>query len=219
VTRVAVPKVGTVTERKGEVQAALMQIICHAPNTAKRDQVPLRRVAHVHMRAKQVALGNSGADNERVPFRRALSAVAAWLLLVVALLVTTLSLGWIILGFLFLGSGPSGDAQPVSTIILALLAISGALAWFTARHTASWRPVCMTVAIIVTLVALIGGTWTLSAPIQALYLARDIVWDGTNIEDYRKYSQRTTMRRRPFNSDKPHPQTFFEPSSTGRAVS
>jgi hypothetical protein len=169
----------------------LIQIICLAPIGAKRDQVPLRRVAHVQMRAKQVALGNSGASNERIPFRRAVGAVAMWLLLVVALLVTTLSLGWIILGLLLLGNGPSGDGQPVSAIILALLAISGALAWFAARHTASWRPVCMTIAIIVILVALIGGTWALSAPIQALYLARDIVWDGTHIGDYRKYSQQT----------------------------
>lgn len=143
------------------------------------------------MRAKQFALGNLGVNNERVPLRRALGPVAMWLLLVVTLLVTTLSLGWVILGFLLLGSGPSGDAQPVSAIILALFAISGALAWFMARHAASWRPVFMTVAIIVMLVALVGGTWALSAPIQALYLARDIVWDGTDIRDYRKYSRRT----------------------------
>ncbi len=56
---------------------------------------------------------------------------------------------------------------------------------------ASWRNVCTTVAIIVALVTLIGGTWALSAPTQALYLARNIAWDGTDIGDYRKHPQRT----------------------------
>jgi len=129
------------------------------------------------MEGAEVRDSGGGAAEHQAPFRGALGAagrVASCVLLVVAVLVTTLLLGWVVLGLALLGRGPSDDAQPVSTIIAALLAITGVSAWVTARYTASWQSIGAIIAAIVTLVILVAGTWALSAPTQALYLARDI---------------------------------------------
>ena len=145
------------------------------------------------MNATDLAASNSGAGS-MAPRRRPLSnfrRVVGWFALLLILLVTTLLLGWIILGFVLLGSGPSQDAQPVSGIFLLLLIFCGISAWLTARYIASWRSVWTMIFVILAVVAFLGGDWMMSAPLQALYLARDIAWDGTGIGDYRKYPQRT----------------------------
>jgi hypothetical protein len=145
------------------------------------------------MDVTDVAFSGGGSAKHPAPLRRALGAagrVTTWVLLVVTVLVTTLLLGWTVLGLALLGSGPSHDAQPVPAILAALLAVSAASAWLTARYTASWRSIGTTIAAIVTVVLLVGGTWALSAPSQALYVARNITWDGTDIGDHRKYPQR-----------------------------
>jgi hypothetical protein len=65
-------------------------------------------------------------------------ASVSWALLLATLLLTALGVGWILLGIVLLGAGPSADADtPPVVIALVLLAITGAFAWLVARL--SWR--------------------------------------------------------------------------------
>ena len=133
-----------------------------------------------------------------------LSGVAAWLLLILAGLLTALLLGWVVLGVLLLGSGPYAAGIPVPVILLALLALTGCLAWLTARYFASWRRVGQSTGLIVALVFFVGAIWALSAPNYALYYAREIAWGGNDAPDYARavaqggtcihYSQRFPQR-------------------------
>jgi CubicO group peptidase (beta-lactamase class C family) len=145
------------------------------------------------MNAADLAASGSGAGSivpRQLPLRN-FARVVGRLAFLPILLVTTLLLGWIILGFVLLGSGPSQDTQPVSGIFLGLLVFCGISAWLTARYIASWRSVWTMIFVILAVVIFLGGVWMLSAPLEALYLARAIAWDGTGIGDYRKYPQRT----------------------------
>ena len=146
-----------------------------------------------HMNAPDQATINSDrgatATLRRAPATTLRGVIGSFPLFLI-LLIATLLLDWMILGFVLLGSGPSEDAQPVSEIFFGLLLLSGISAWLTARYISSWRSVWSMIFVIPVVVAILGGVWMASAPLQALYLARDIAWDGTDIGDYRKYPQR-----------------------------
>jgi CubicO group peptidase (beta-lactamase class C family) len=165
----------------------------NGPQTSGRDYRNLSKPQHEITREDDMAVPmRDGVQLLADVFRpTAPGRVVGWFALLLILLVTTLLLGWIILGFVLLGSGPSQDAQPVSGIFLLLLVFCGISAWLTARYIASWRSVWTMIFVILAVVAFLGGDWMMSAPLQALYLARDIAWDGTGIGDYRKYPRRT----------------------------
>jgi hypothetical protein len=110
--------------------------------------------------------------------------VAAWSLLILAGLLTALLFAWVVLGVLLLGSGPYAAGIPVPVILLALVALTGCLAWLTARYFASWRRVGQSTGLIVALVFFVGAIWALSAPNYALYFAREIAWGGNDAPDY-----------------------------------
>ena len=120
-------------------------------------------------------------------FRRVISVIlraAAWALLTLAALVTTLLVGWVLLGVVLLGSEPNAGGTPIPVILLTLLVLTGLLAWLTARYFASWRRVGQTIGIMMGLVVLVGMTWAVSAPNYALYFAREIAWAGNAAPDY-----------------------------------
>jgi hypothetical protein len=117
-------------------------------------------------------------------------AAASWIALIVAGLLTALLLGWVVLGIVFVGSGPAANGQPVLAILLALFALTGGLASIAARYIASWRSIGLAIALIFASVALSAVTWVLSAPDEALYLARGMAWDGPDSREYMRYSER-----------------------------
>jgi hypothetical protein len=119
-----------------------------------------------------------------------LRAIVCWVAFLPAALLTTLFVGWVLLGMVLLGSGPSTAGAPVPAILVALLVGTIALAWLAARFAASWPSVGRAAGLLVALVALVGGTWVLAAPDQALYWAREMAWDGGSPRDYQEYPQR-----------------------------
>jgi CubicO group peptidase (beta-lactamase class C family) len=121
---------------------------------------------------------------------RTIAATAGWTAVVAAVLLTALLLDWVLLGIALVGSGPAPGGQPAPLLLLALLAVTGGLATATARYIASWRTVGSAIGVMLTLVSLVGVTWALSAPDQALYFAQEMAWDGSGVLDYRKYPQR-----------------------------
>ena len=112
--------------------------------------------------------------------------VTAWAALILAVLVTTILAGWVLLGVVLLGSGPAAGGAPVPVILLALVMLSGLLAWLTARHVASWRRVGEASGLIVVLVSLLGVIGAVAAPTQALYLARTMAWGASTVYTYQK---------------------------------
>jgi hypothetical protein len=68
---------------------------------------------------------------------RAASREAIWWLQAAACWASFL-LGWILLGIVLLGSGPSADAAPVPVKVAALLVVTAGLIWLTGRFTALW---------------------------------------------------------------------------------
>jgi CubicO group peptidase (beta-lactamase class C family) len=121
---------------------------------------------------------------------RTIAAAVSWTAVVAAALLTALLLDWVLLGIALVGSGPAPGGQPVPLLLLALLAVAGGLAMVTARYIASWRAVGCAIAVMLTLISLVGVTWVLSAADQALYFAQEMAWDGPGVLDYRKYPQR-----------------------------
>jgi CubicO group peptidase (beta-lactamase class C family) len=129
---------------------------------------------------------------------RVLLAGVSWVLLLAMTLLTALGVGWILLGILLLGAGPSADADlPPVIVALVLLAITGALAWLVARFFASARIVGLVLGAILVLLLVAGGTWTLSSPERALFLARDIVWGPSDVWDYQKFPARAVNNAPP----------------------
>ena len=117
-------------------------------------------------------------------------AAASWSGLIAAGLLTMVLLGWIGLGMVLVGGDPTTYAQPAPALLLALSALTVVLAFTTALYVGSWQSVGTVFALLLLVMALVGVTWTLSAPDQALYLAQGIAWDGNGIRNYLKYPQR-----------------------------
>jgi CubicO group peptidase (beta-lactamase class C family) len=124
------------------------------------------------------------------PALRTIAAAVSWMAVVAAVLLTALLLDWVLLGIALVGSGPAPGGQPITFLLLVLLAVTGGLAMVTARYIASWRTVGAAIAAMFTLISLVGVTWALSAPEEALYFAQEMAWDGSGVWDYRKYPQR-----------------------------
>jgi CubicO group peptidase (beta-lactamase class C family) len=122
---------------------------------------------------------------------RVFLASVSWALLLATTLLTALGVGWILLGIVLLGAGPSADAEPPPVIVaLVLLAITGTLAWLVARFFASARIVALVLGSTLVLLLVAGVTWTLSSPNRALFLARDMVWGPSDVWDYQKFPAR-----------------------------
>lgn len=118
-------------------------------------------------------------------------AVVGWALLLITSLLTFVAAGWILLGILLLGAGPSADAEPPpGLLVLALVALSGVLAWLVARFFASARRVTLVLVTMLVLLFIVGGVWALSSPEPALFLARDMVWGPSDVWDYQKFPAR-----------------------------
>ena len=130
------------------------------------------------------------------PAVQVLLAGASWAVLIIMTLLTTLLGGWILLAAVLLHSGPTNE-QPVLPIMLALLAVTGGLAWLVAKYVASPRNVVRVIRPVLALMCIIGAIWSVSAPAQALYLAREMAWDGTDIGELWKYPQRVIKNARP----------------------
>mgnify|MGYP001255416241 FL=1 len=129
---------------------------------------------------------------------RVVVASISWVLLMAMALLTALGVGWILLGMVLLGAGPSADADPPPVVAaLVLLAVTGALAWVVARFFASARTVGLVIGSTLVLLLVAGVTWTLSSPDRALYLARDIVWGPSDVWDYQKFPERAVHNAAP----------------------
>jgi CubicO group peptidase (beta-lactamase class C family) len=113
-------------------------------------------------------------------------------------LLTALGVGWILLGMVLLGAGPSAEADPPAVVVvLVLLALTGALAWLVARFFASARTVGRVLGSTLVLLLVAGGTWALSSPERALFLARDMVWGPSDVWDYQKFPARAVHNAPP----------------------
>ena len=129
---------------------------------------------------------------------RVLLASISWALLLAMVLLTGLAIGWILLGAVLLGAGPSADADiPPLLVAAVLLVITGALAWLVARFFASARTVSRVLGSILVLLLVAGGTWARSSPDRALFLARDIVWGPSDVWDYQKFPARAVNNAPP----------------------
>jgi CubicO group peptidase (beta-lactamase class C family) len=129
---------------------------------------------------------------------RVLLAGVCWALLLATVLLTALGVGWILLGLVLLGSGPSANTQPPAMFVAAVLfALTDVLAWLVARFFASARMVGLILGAILLLLLIAGGTWALASPEQALFLARDIVWGPSSVWDYQKFPARVVNNAPP----------------------
>jgi CubicO group peptidase (beta-lactamase class C family) len=122
---------------------------------------------------------------------RVLLASISWVLLLAMALLTALGAGWILLGIVLLGAGPSADADmPPLIVVPVLLALTGVLAWLVARFFASAQMVYLALGSTLTLLLIAGATWASSSPERALFLARDIAWGPSDVWDYQKFPER-----------------------------
>ncbi len=119
-----------------------------------------------------------------------IGAIACWVVLFLAVFLTAFLIGQILLGIVLLGSGPAPAVGSVPAMLAGLLAVTAGVAWLIARFVASWRSVGRVVGLFVGVLALVGVTWALSAPDQALFYAGDFTRDGGNPRDYQEYPQR-----------------------------
>lgn len=117
-------------------------------------------------------------------------SAAAWTLLIVALLLTALLSGWYLLAVLLAGGLTASQPFPVGAILAGLWAITGGLARIVAKCVASPRTVGVTLGLIPALLSIVGITWALSAPDIALFLARDMGWDGADVLQVQKFPVR-----------------------------
>lgn len=122
----------------------------------------------------------------------------SWALLLIMVMLTALATGWILLGVVLLGAGPSADADlPPLVVAPVLLVITGALAWLVARFFASTRVVGGVLGAILLLLLVAGATWAYAAPEPALFLARDMVWGPSDVWDYQKFPARAVHNAPP----------------------
>jgi CubicO group peptidase (beta-lactamase class C family) len=145
-------------------------------------------------------ISESTASKPTLQFGRLMTGilrVVAWALLILATFLTALFLGCVLLGVVLLGSAPATDAVPLPAILLALLALTCGLAWLVARYFASGRRVAQTVGVIAALVALIETVWALSAPDDALYVARAIAWGESKFYTYHDLFQAHPLHAAP----------------------
>ena len=125
---------------------------------------------------------------------RVLVASVSWALLLAMFLLTALAFGWILLGLILLGAGPSADTDlPPLIVAPVLLALTGVLAWLVARFFASAR----VVGGVLVLLLVAGATWAYAAPEPALFLARDIAWGPSDVWDYQKFPTRLVNNASP----------------------
>jgi CubicO group peptidase (beta-lactamase class C family) len=125
-----------------------------------------------------------------------------------AVLITALLLSWIFLGVSALHTIQSGNVPIIITSVL--LAVTAALVWLVGKYLTSFRKIGSAVAALLVILAITEATWALSAPQQALFLARDIAWDGAGTWDYTKYPQGTIanpLTSSPLTAN-PSPQLF-----------
>src|SRR5579859_3208441 len=127
--------------------------------------------------------------NRRVGFGPAahrVLAVALWVLFVAMLLLTGSTVGRVLLGLVLLGSGPAPASADLYVKLPALFVLAGLLAGLIARFFSSWGRVGQITAVIVGYVLAAGAVWAVSAPNQALYLARTMAWGDSNAGTYLK---------------------------------
>jgi len=141
---------------------------------------------------------------------RLIVAAASWALLIFAVLLTALLAGWVLLAFLLLGGLTASQPLPVVPILVLLLALTTGLAWLVARYVASPRSVGLTIGLMLALVSIVGATWALSSSDQALFLARDMAWDGSDVWQVQKFPERVIGNAPPVFHFKrnPSPQLF-----------
>lgn len=126
----------------------------------------------------------------RTSIGRTIVAAPCWALLILVVFVTAVVIGQVLLALLLVGNDPSGSNQNVPLTVAVLVAISAGLAALTARVVASPRAVGLAVGSMVVLVFAVGVTWALSAPDQALFLARTMAYGESSPRDVGRFPQR-----------------------------
>jgi CubicO group peptidase (beta-lactamase class C family) len=121
---------------------------------------------------------------------RQILMMLGWVPLVMAVLLTTLLAGWILLAEVLVGGLTPSQPIPVIPILGALIAVTGGLAWPVTKYIASPRSVVLVIGLILALFLVIGVTWALSSPETALFLARDMAWDGTDVLQVQQFPER-----------------------------
>jgi CubicO group peptidase (beta-lactamase class C family) len=140
--------------------------------------------------------------------RLALGA-AAWLVLMLFVVVTAYFFWPIILAAVLLGSAPSSEA-PIREIAAALFVITAGLAFVVGRWVSSYRAVAKAVGSTLALALIIGITWARTYPDHALFMARAFAWSESDVKDYEKFPKRTVANAASafnFKSD-PSPELF-----------
>lgn len=126
-----------------------------------------------------------------------LLAVASWGALSLTVLLTALLAGWILLAVPLVGGLTPSQPIPVPMILAVLLAMTGGFAWLVSKYVASPRHVFLAIGLILSLLFIVGVTWALSAPKHALFLARDMAWDGTDVLQVQQFPVRTISNAGP----------------------
>ncbi len=128
---------------------------------------------------------------------RLVVATGSWALLISVTLLTALLAGWVLLAVVLLGGLTRSQPIPVIPILGSLITVTGGLAWLVARTIASPRKVGLVIGLILILFLIIGTTWAVSSPTQALFLARDMSWDGTDVWQVQQFPERAISNAAP----------------------
>jgi hypothetical protein len=149
---------------------------------------------------------------------RVVPAVLCWAAFIALILLAGLLGGWVAIGLLILHG-----AQTIGLLVLSLLiGCAAGTAWLLVRFATSKRSVAIAGASLLLMVGVRGVVWARACPDSALYLAREMAWDGATVWDYRKYPQRAisdgggTFRF----PERPSPQLFdtIDYASDGKLV-
>jgi CubicO group peptidase (beta-lactamase class C family) len=131
-----------------------------------------------------------GGTAHRTGIGRTILAAACWTLLILAVLVTAVVIGQVLLALLLVGNDPTGSNQNVPLTVGVLVAVSAGLAALTARAFASPRAVGLATGSLVVLVFAVGVTWAFSVPDQVLFQARTMAFGESSPHDVNRFPQR-----------------------------
>ncbi len=113
-----------------------------------------------------------------------------WMSLILLVLLTTLLGEWLLLADILLGGLTPSQPFPVFQILLVLIAITGGLAWSVTRCIAAPRSVGRVIAGMLAFLFIAGPTWMVADPDLALFLARDMAWDGADVWQIQEFPAR-----------------------------
>ena len=125
---------------------------------------------------------------------RTIGAVVGWTILMLGTLITGFFSGWVLLAISLLARLP---VEKVTTPWLVLLAFTVGMSWLVSRFIASARSVGRVVRTTFALILGIWTVWSVIYPERALFIARQVAWGDSTLNDHELFAKRPVRNAAP----------------------